>query len=284
MITTQRAAGYVTGGSAFLVAGAFLLVLHTEAFRGMQEALPAAARIPALQARLSILGEQLEVAKVHAQLRSGSADEKIQHFVLPRELDIDRIVATVELIGTATQKQKTLLHLSPVDIEDSKEFQMGEGRMLTLHPLRFSAKVREEGLRDILAAFDVAGALTIGDLLSSEYREALFQKTEEENPSAILSLEQFLSTELLAYARDPRPYEERLKKSYSSEAFLSTFQGIMRAPLISGAVRLLQGDFGAALEREHLWPLPFLTVDSIDLTEEPDGWYRAEFQILAYSR
>ena len=283
-MTTPKAAGFVTGGSVFLATAMFFLTLHAQAFRGMQEALPAAARIPALQARLSILGEQLEVAKVHAQLRSGSADEKIQHFVLPRELDIDRVMATVELIGTTTQKQKTLMHLSPVDIEEPEAFPMGEGKTLIIHPLRFSAKVREEGLKEVLSAFDLAGALTIGDLLTSEYREALFQRTEEENPSAILSLEQFLSTELLSYARDPRPYEERLKKSYSSEAFLSTFQNIMRAPLISGAVRLLQSDFGAALERDHLWPLPFMTVNSVDVQEEPDGWYRAEFQILAYSR
>ncbi|MEK7590587.1 MAG: hypothetical protein AAB489_00040 [Patescibacteria group bacterium] len=270
------------GGAFLLSASAFPLLKHTTAFRSMEEVLPLAARIPSLQARLAILEEQVEVAEVHAALRTGSTEERIRQLVLPRAVDLDRAIGALEAVRDVARKKGILRSMSGIDVGRSQSTLAGS-LIVTAQPIAFRATLNEEGLATFLQAVDLAGALTIDDLLEPSVREALFLQTETENPVAILSLEQFLSTDLLSFAKDPKPHEERLKKAFSSDG-LSQYEHLLHATRLRSSLPLLRGDLGATLEARGLWPLPFLSAAQVEVREAGDGWMEIQFSLLAYAR
>jgi len=111
------------------------------------------------------------------------------------------------------------------------------------------------------------------------------RSTEEENPAGITSLEQFLSLSLLRYARDPRAYEDQLRRSFTSAAFERVLQMVTQTSLLRDARRLFEGDFGRVLDEEGLWPIQFMTVDELELTTGgAEGWYQLNIRLLIWEK
>ena len=181
--------------------------------------------------------------------RKGSANS-----CFPRAVDLDRAIGALEAVRDVARKKGILRSMSGIDVGRSQSTLAGS-LIVTAQPIAFRATLNEEGLATFLQAVDLAGALTIDDLLEPSVREALFLQTETENPVAILSLEQFLSTDLLSFAKDPKPHEERLKKAFSSDG-LSQYEHLLHATRLRSSLPLLRGDLGATLEARGLWPLP----------------------------
>ena len=271
-------------GIGLLFLSAALMLAHAQVFQGMRETLPLAARIPALEARVAILSEQVELSELHAAMSTRSAEEKVRLYILPKEVDLPRVLGYMELLRDHLKKDRTLTTISGINVGEELSLSLPNDVTLSAVPFSFSASVHDQGLRDLLDALDFTGISTVSDALTKEQYEELFRATEAENPAGILALERFLSTDFLMYAKDRRATEETLLKSFSSEAFRGTLEKIKEASLLSKGVAILESDFGAALKKNRLWPLPLLTVEEIDWKETEDGLHEVTLEIFAYSR
>jgi len=267
-------------GASFLFVAGFLMMGHAFVFHHMEESLPAAARIPALEARLSILKEQVEVSALHASLDSGSVGENIRVFVLPEGESHDRLLSYFEMIREDLTRKKMLRAFSAVEFGP----RVSVDASLFAQPLSFSIEGTEEGVREFLTLLNLTGIVTLGDALTKEDQHLLMQRTEQANPAGVVLLGQFLGADFLDYLRDPRTFEDRLRKFFSSEDFTATLRSIKLSPLFKEGEKLFQSPLGKALDKDHLWPVQFLELQESALEELSDGWYRLSVTVNAYSR
>ncbi|MBI3331590.1 hypothetical protein HYZ99_01375 [Candidatus Peregrinibacteria bacterium] len=271
--------GLFAAGSSMLLVAGLLMTAHAFVFYHMEAALPAAARIPSMEARLAILREQVEVSELYASLQPGSPTEQLHVFVIPEGPKPERLLSYLELIGEHLRRRQSLRSLSAVEIGDK----VAEGSLFR-EPVTVTVEVTEQGMRDFLTLIELAGVLTIGDALTQEEQDQLLRKTEEGNPAGVVTLGQFLATDFLAYLREPRTFEDRLHKFFSSEDFQETLQNIKAASLFRHGQELFQTPLGRALEQEKLWPMQFLSTSDASVQEMTDGWHKLSVKLSAYSR
>jgi len=259
-----------------------LLMMHVREISTMQEsALPLLATLPSLERRLSILKEQVEVTQLDAALRTGSDEERVRVYVLPTQTALDRALATFDALRNDLTDRGVLTAMSSIRV--GERFTRSDG--LRAIPLTVQFTVRGEGARYVFAFLRMAGLLSIGDVLTRSEKQTLIRATEEENPAAIVALEQFFSTDLLSYAKEPRPVDEQLKRSLSSESFTATLQTILSRSLLNDAKELLRGEFGRSLDRYRLWPVQMLQIANAEVQpgSAPD-WYHLDFTVLLLER
>jgi hypothetical protein len=155
---------------------------------------------------------------------------------------------------------------------------------LSRQTVSFAVVVSPEGADRLLRLLDLTGLLTIGDALTAEETESLFLLTESENYAGIVAVEKFLSTDLAAYAADPRPADDQLFKAFSSELFLSEFRTLLANTRLQHARELLGGEWGKAFGAQRVWPVQFLERESVGIERLPDGWVRLTLRMAAVSR
>jgi hypothetical protein len=146
------------------------------------------------------------------------------------------------------------------------------------------AVVSKEGRKELLNLFAVSGLLTVADTLTAEQLEHLFTVSETENYAGILELEAFLRTDLLWYARNSRAAEDRVLTAYPSETFMRELHVLLESSPLREARELLASDVGEMLEKEHVWPLQFLEVESLTIEIQPDGFEHLHVTLSAYGR
>ena len=243
---------------------------------------PLVADIPRFERRLALLTDQIELAELHDATHTGSQEEHINVFVLPEELDFDRLLAAFDVVETELKSQGLLTEISDIALSDpvaSSEEGLEE-RTLSIN---FAA--HEDGAHAILSLVKFAGLLTVGDLLSTSEQRLLLQKTEAENPAGVIAMEQFLSTELLSYARDAKTYEAQLLRSFSSPSFVKTLQDTLQSSSMRDARRVLGGEVGASLQRSGLWPLPLMALGEVEVRAGgASKWFVLSVEIKVYSR
>lgn len=243
-----------------LALSGLLAMQHGVSVRTMQETgLPAAVALPAIEQRIVVIKEQAELAQFQASVSGGTEEEMLNVFVLPKEADIDRLLATFDVLFTHLKQKKQLVSFSAVEVGAAETI----ADDLSVLPITFSAELTDEGLSRLLLFIRTSGLLTIHDALRPEDTQRLLTLTEEENPAAITALEQFLSTDLLRYAKEPQGVDAQLLKSFSSETFTEDFHAILHASGISEVQQLLK-ELDPALRSNHLWPLRFLSVEHIE--------------------
>ena len=270
---------------ALLGGSAALIEAHTIAVRQMKEiGLPAALRLPQIEERADILREQNEAAELQALLRGSTEEELLRLKVLPKESDTGRLLQEFDVLVSYLQSRKFLSSFSPVTVGDPAAVDLpGSEEPIRAYPLTFGAQMTEEGLETFLLFVDLSGLLTVSDALSSADIERLLLLTERENPAAVTALEYFLSTDLLRYAAEPKPYEEQLLKSFSSPAFEEGFRTILSETRIGDARRLL-ADLHQIMKAQELWPLRFLSLRTIRVERRADGTLWVQCVIDALSR
>lgn len=278
----RRPATLLGAGCAFLLFSAFLLVSHVRSVQMISDvSLPLVARTPSLERRAQILRNQLELAELNAALQVGSPEERLHVYALPAEVDLDRLILAFDLLRDDLSAQGSLSALSPLALGNREEADDGLAR----RDVRLEATLRIDGLHAVLAFVRLSGFLTVGDALTPAERMRLLSQTEAENPAGIVALEQFLSADLLTYARESRPYDEQLLRSFASPGFEQTLRSVIQESLLRDARRLLEGSLGAAYEQRNLWPLQYLAVREAELRPggSPD-WYRLTLTLSAYER
>lgn len=238
------------------------LSAHLEAFTLLRgDVLPIAVRIPVLQQREHVLREQLEIAELQAVFRTGSQEELLRTYVVPGEIDLDRLLLLLEVVRDSLQERGLLSSMSAVSV-GSPEPILVEGMSLSSLPLTFEVTVTPEGARELFTLLRVSGMVVLGDALTTEEQRELLRHTEAENPAAVTALEQFLAADLLRYAREPQPHHEQLRKAFASQVALEALEHVLNSSFLAEARNLLSGPMGITLLEQKVWPMRFLALDS----------------------
>jgi hypothetical protein len=278
-----RAALFLSAGVGMLAISGSLLSTHASAVLSVREvSLPIVAQLPNMERRLATLSDQVEMAELNAAMRTGSLQERVNVFVLPEDIDFDRLLLTFDIVSQELAAEGIFTAITDVSITDpvaSSE----EGLDTRSVSLKFAA--HERGVGAFLSLLRMAGLLTVGDTLSDEERRLLLVKTEEENPAGVVAIEQFLTLDLLEYAREPKTYEAQLLRSFSSPSFIKTLEDMLQSPLMRDVRRMLGGNIGKTLESYSLWPLPFMTLQDVRIQagNAPD-WYALGFQLKVFTK
>lgn len=276
---------------ALFSASAWFVQEHLRTLAAVRDtALPLAAELPPLEERYRILSEQVELAELQAQMRSGTAEEKLRAFVLPESTDLPRLIALFDVLGAALESRGVLKEISAVEVQDARDFtftasgSLRPSQGLEAQRLTFTAVVNEDGSKQIVDLLDMSGLITVGDVLSARDMRGLLALTEEQKYSGIVPVEQFLSTDLLTYLRDPTMADERLMQAFPSEEFLSRFRSLLEHSRLHRARELLEGDLAGTLADQKLWPSPFIVPQVIDVRENGDGWITLSIEADVISR
>jgi len=271
-------------GALSLALSISLIIKHVEVVREVKEvAVPLVATLPAMEKHLTVLKEQVELSELNRATEVGSIGERLNVYVLPRETDLQRLISTIELLELTLKKQNQLSQASDIIIGEPRPY--GSEPTVSSRPLTVSFAANEEGMQQILLFTQLAGLLTVGDALADDEIALLYASLEEENPVGIVSLEQFLSLDLLRYARDSHAAEDQLQRSLPSPAFGSALKSVTKSSLLLSAQRVLLGDFGRQIEEKRLWPVQFLLPQwfSVEAGGAP-GWYKVSLQLSVLER
>jgi hypothetical protein len=262
-----------------LVGSGLLLVDHARAIADMRETgIPAAMELQMLEKRMRTIKEQNELAELQAALVTGSQEEQVQVYVLPDEEDAGRAVAALDVLFNYLQKQKQLLSVSAVTAGD-----LVTDESVSILPLSFTARLTVDGWNTLQHFVRMSGLLTIGDLMSNKDIETLLQLTEDENPASVAALEQFLRTDLLRYSEEPRPFEDQLLRSFSSDTTIESVRAFLTSAEMQ-ATRSLLKDLGPSIRSAKLWPLRFMELQKAGVQMRDDGTVEVDITIGAMGR
>lgn len=241
-----------------------------EHFRGV--VLPAALQLPGLEHGISVLSQQEEATEAERMLTGGEIEEHLRSDTVPLTLSRERIVGFVNDAVDELRRGSGLIDVSGVDIGDTPVVRDESGSSLSFYPVTLTVHLKSDAdIVPSLSVFGVSGTLTVLDALPQQDVDMLLGLSEQENPSAIVSLQQFFNTDLLQYAQDSRNIQDDLLKSFSSPAFATALQAALQGDRIIAAQRLLGGPFGDHLQKDQLWPAPLLLLKNVDTEEQTDG-------------
>lgn len=264
-----------------MVLAGFLISAHIQTIIQVRDvSVPIVAQLPQMERKLTALKEQVELSELQSATRTGSQEEKVEMYALPKETNVSRLVATFEVIRDILLRNGTLASMSDIDISEPEP--MDTGAMAQRVSVEFA--VHEQGLQSILLIVRLAGLLTVSDVLTEDEVALLVDRIEQESPTGIIALEQFLSTDLLRYAEDPKTYEEQLKRSFSTSTFLNVFENVLRTSLLHDTKKLLGSDLGQVLQGYKLWPMQIMALEEVSI--EPGSapkWHKLRLTILVFS-
>lgn len=275
--------------TALLLSGAVLCTVtagsvargHIHALQDFQSnVLPSALELPALERRADVLQQQVEASDLERALRGGASEERLRAFVVPAALSRVRILGYVDAVRAQLQEEGASPDITDVIIGEP----VTSDTDLSFAPVTFTVRMKPTGLPTLLSAMELAGSLTVSDVLSDRDIELLLSLTEQENPAAVVSLEQFLDTDLAVYASEPRIVEDQLLKSFTSPAFSTAVQSAVSSDRMQDAKRLLQGRLGETLRANQLWPAPLLKSAGLTLKHLPEGLVELQWRLLTAER
>jgi hypothetical protein len=268
-------------GSGLMVITGILMYAHIQTIIQVRDvSIPIVGQLPQMERRLAALTQQIELTELHAVTRIGSQQEKIEVYALPEETNISRVVATFEVIRDVLMRDGLLAEMSDLDI--SQPVKGDDGSVSRTISVEFAA--HEDGLRTIMLLVQLSGLLTVGDVLTEKEINLLVDRIEQESPSGIIALEQFMRADLLSYAKNSKTYEEQLKRSFSSTTFLNLFQNVLRTSLLREVKILLRSDLGEILEGYKLWPLQLMVVEEVSMKSgDAPAWQRLGLTLLVFS-
>lgn len=266
---------------SLLTLAAVLVLVHAVTIRQVKEVgLPAAVELPQMEKRLALLQEQLEAAELQEVLQGGSAPEQLKMYVMPQAVDLDRLLATFDILRDAFQRDLLMISMSPIQV--GEEIAVPGNERVRAVPVAFETDVTQEGMDKLMLLVRLSGNLTVSDTLSPQQLSAVINLTEQENPAALTVLEQFLATDLLQYVKEPTVYENQVLRSLTSETFEHSFTDLLQHSGIAKARYLLGGSLGQLLEAHNLWPSQKLGLEHADVTPLGGGRYRVGLRLQAY--
>lgn len=273
-------------GAGSLAFSALLMYSFTLQIRDVKEvALPAALALSPLEKRLAILKEQTELSELQAEFGNSAQDEKVRMYVLPPHDEIDRLLQTFDLFLSHWQKQKSVTHVTPLSVGTATGLTLkGATDPLVATSVSFEADVTAQGLADLLLFVDIAGSLTVNDAFTEIARHELLLKTEEENPAAVTALEQFLSTDLLGYVRDPGVTENKLLKAFASSDFADDLRRLIEMSRLPQIEKLFTKDILASIDAEKLWPVRMLRITHISIAPVTETQSHVSMTLEAMAR
>lgn len=245
-------------------------------------AISAAAQIPALESRLRILEAQVDIGDVQRALQGDPALEKIRASVIPPKDDLDRLLLTIEILRDWLTEQGMLLQFDPVAVGEAETSADYSGARW--FPVQLSGEFTRDGAATFLELLEMTGFVRTGDALQPAQRREILRLSEEEDPAGIAALEFFFNTDLLRYAREPKPFEEQLRKAFASDAVNTAIESLFTESRLARARQLFGGKLGEALSAHRLWPVRLLTPERVALTVLQNDHVRLDLVLSAYVR
>lgn len=273
-------------GLASMALSVLMMYALTLQIRDVKDvALPAAVALTPLEKRLAVLKEQTQLTELQAELGNSAQDEKVRMYVFPPHDEIDRLLQTFDLFLNRWQTQKSVTHVTPLAVGTATGITLeGSAEPLVATTVSFEADVTAQGLADLLLFVDIAGHLTVNDAFSEDARHALLIMTEEENPAAVTALEQFLSTDLLGYVRDPGATENRLLKAFSSSDFADEFRRLIETSKLPQIERLFTKEMLVSMDEAKLWPVRMLRIKNIAIAPVTETQSHVSIMLEAIAR
>lgn len=252
---------------SLLTLSAVLISAHSTSVRDMRDiGLPAAVELPHLQHRANVLAQQAEVATVQSLLRGGAAEELMRLYVVPDSEDLTRVLTTLDTLSQFQLQHRKMSHIEPIRVDEAVQ----ESDAFTATPIHIEADMTEDGLAELLLFIRISGMQTIADTLSANDQKQLLSLTEEENPAAIIALEQFLSIDLLRELRDPKPFRDALLRSFSSTDRAEQVRGILDQSSLGRVHALLSGALIERLVEAKVWPIRLMRLAAITTENRGD--------------
>ncbi len=256
---------------ALLASTAVGMRMHANSMTELREqGLPLAAELPQLERRLNLLTAEVQLSEVQKELRNGSQEERLNVFVFPDTLQRERVIGYMDAVRNVLESRKLARGANRVTIG---ALEAGDSDIQRA-PVQATFTVSTQGVSSLITMLRLSGLLTVSDALPSSALQDLLRPLEATHPADIVALEQFLATDLRAYAEQPRVYEDRLLNVVGAEGFRDVFHTVYKSSLLPEAQQFLQGDTGKELAQKGLWPSPFLLLKNFSMNPVGDGGFQ----------
>lgn len=266
-------------GACAFVLGGLLIVRHVALLRTLEDrGVTAATTLAASVQRVDMLRKQIEVAELHEALITGSREELVRTAVLPAKPDPGALAATLGDMLAAGKRAGLFVSAAAVQVGEPVP---GLAGLLPGQPVMLDVLATPEGADALTTLIDLSGLLTVGDILSGDDRALLTRLTEEESPAAMVALDEFLSADLLAYARDPQTAEQLLLRGFASPLAERALYGVTQQSTLRDARETLMGPLGSALIEGNAWPMRLLLPLGVHRQEADKGLVRIAMTVVA---
>ncbi len=242
-----------------------LLVNHTRTFTLKRDtAVMIGTTLPELKASVALLSANMQAEQRFAENALGAREEQATVYVLPTGQAAARAVQSLNAIASAlTSAGGTVavsrLTFAPASVDRGSIRTLGADLQLTGN---FRSVAR------FLGILGYSGTMMVRDALSDEATDTFLRQMETLSPLSLNAAENFLYTDLLAYAAAPDQAEQLMLSDLAAEA-----QADIRSFLLqAGLARIRSAFSGIAPDLRDLrvWPLPLVSVQS--MTRNGDQW------------
>lgn len=260
-----------------LSASAVLIFAHARSVALMRrDGVSAAALLPSLEQRLSLLQAQEDAMRDRQSRRSAATRELFAAYVVPAGEELDRLLASIDVFLADAQRQG-IVRDTAVHVEESSSQHDVDYPAVAL---RIEATVTPDGLQALHTFVDVSGRLTVFDLLGGDDAEQLSILAMNAQPRTLIALEEFFSMDALAYAADPAAAERRLGFVTADMQIRDTLLSALARPSVQHRIELLRHLRGA-LVSAGAWPLRALLLSGEEREMRADGSIRVRLRIDA---
>lgn len=250
-----------------------LVYNHVQVITSTQSStVPSLASVQQLEQVREVLQQQTELAELQIALESDYIEEQVEAFVLPTELDTDRIVALFDAM-----QQYFAYH----GLAAGNETELFIERSAIDPSISLVLPMHADAIAIWSQLVELSGIVTVHDALNPEHRTALLRYTEKNTPAALPDIEAFFNLSLLEYGSDADLHIRRLMRSFNDSVFTELLELAITSPHMQGASKLFSGSLGELFAQNSLWPMPFMQLNQLSLTKgSEDHWYQTRWEIL----
>ncbi len=243
-----------------------MLAVHARSFSLKRDtAVMIGTTLPELRSSVALLAANLQAEQFFSENALSAREEQASVYVLPDSRAAGRTVASFQTIaGALRDTLKTEGSIRTMTFDDSS---VGHSDYKTIGAhLQMSGDFRY--VSTFLSILSFSGKMMIRDVLSDDAVAAFLKQINASAPLSLKAAEDFLYTDLLEYAANPDQVEQRMLQDLPTETQPDVRSFVLSSGLAS--VRTSLTEIAPALRNRNVWPLPFVTVDS--LSRSGDAW------------
>lgn len=251
--------GVFTLGIAGVLVGCGLLLRHVEAFGPKRDmAVLIGSALPELRSRVALLNANVEAERLFGMDKFAAREEQASVYILPESPEGARAVTVLQEVAAALSADNSPVGINGITFaQDSTTV---DGHRELAGAVKITASSAD--LSRLLTALEFSGDLSVRDALPPEQSRAFLKLVESVSPLTLPSAEEFLFSDLVAYAADPDGAEQRLTRDMQPSDAADVRTLLLSAGLAD--VRTSLAAVAPRLKQQRLWPMPLLRVDSLE--------------------
>jgi hypothetical protein len=247
-----------TAGLLLTVAACGILASHARLFGQKRDtAVMIGTQLPELKASVALLAANVEAEQMFAEQAQAAREEQAAVYVLPEGSPSPR---TVKVMQALTQSLD--ITLSKLWF-DSALKDHGSYKTLKAH---MTLRGSFQQISRLLAVTNFGGDMMVRDVLPVAAQDAFLRQVEAVAPLSLKTAEDFLYLDLMQYADEPDMHEQKMLDNVPTAVLSDIRSALLDAGLAD--VRRAFSDIAEKLFSSALWPMPLLTIDSINRNGE----------------